>query len=193
MLWDLGSGQSLFDFDPGPIAPTPLGLAAGSRLLSFRPRLAAADIGDPPPTDEGEPAQRADAWTRRGAALEAVDGAAARDAYRQALTIEPDFVAAHLNLGRLLHEAGELDAAEVHYRAARAAAPDDVIAAFDLGVVLEDRGQLAAARAAYEGAVQLDSAHGDAVYNLAMVCEKLGDEASAIRHLQAYRRLTKPN
>ena len=47
---------------------------------------------------------------------------------------------AHLNLGRLLHEAGDPRAAEFHYRRAIPSAEQRALAAFNLGVALEDQG-----------------------------------------------------
>ena len=63
------------------------------------------------------------AWYERGCELEASDPAAAIVAYGRALAGRPDLADAHNNLGRLLHDRGELAAAESHYRLAVCAAP----------------------------------------------------------------------
>ena len=176
--WQPESGQTLLDFDgiarepaPEPPAPAPM----------------------PPATPFRSPraAPNADLWYERGCELESSDSAEAQQAYRRALEADPRHADAHVNLGRLLHEAGEAAAAEAHYRAALEVRPDDATAAFDLGVALEDLRRDAEAVDAYEKAVALDPGHADAFFNLAGACERLGRPAAAIRHLKAYRALVR--
>jgi tetratricopeptide (TPR) repeat protein len=134
----------------------------------------------------------------RGCALEATDVASAIAAYTRALAGRPDHADAHNNLGRLLHDAGELAAAEGHYRLAICADPAIGLYWYNLGVVVEDRGRSAEAVAAYEQALELDPALADAHYNLARQLELSGRRANdellmrrAIRHLVTYRQLAK--
>jgi Tfp pilus assembly protein PilF len=147
------------------------------------------------------------AWYELGCALEATDPSEAQIAYRRAIAGRPDLADAHNNLGRLLHDAGELAAAEAAYRralAAIAAAPLDALVGgealywFNLGVVLEDQGRSAEAIAAYERAVTIDDALADAHFNLArqieLAARACGDELMlrrAFRHLKAYRALAR--
>jgi tetratricopeptide (TPR) repeat protein len=63
-----------------------------------------------------EPARDAEHWFERGAVAEATQPAAALTAYERALALDPDQVAARVNLGRVLHETGQFDAAEHVYR-----------------------------------------------------------------------------
>lgn len=93
--------------------------------------------------------------------------------------------------GRLLHEAGHLEAAATHYRQALALRPSDSTAAFNLGVALEDQRRHADAIRAYETAIGADGTNADAHFNLARLLERAGRKAAAIRHLNAYRRLTR--
>ena len=65
----------------------------------------------------------ADDWYRLGCDLEPCDVDQALDAYRRALALAPDHADVHMNLGRLLHEAGRLEEAEAHYRQALDARP----------------------------------------------------------------------
>src|SRR5437867_2520907 len=70
------------------------------------------------------PAVSAAVWYERGCDLEEDAPAEGREAYRRALEIEPHHAGAHVNLGRLLHEAGDAAAAADHYRIAAQAAPE---------------------------------------------------------------------
>lgn len=167
--WNPESGQTLFDFDVSAIAPVaPLAPVA-------------------PPDD----ARGADEWYDLGCDLEDDSPEEARDAYRRAIELDPGHSYAHVNLGRLLHEAGELAAAEAHYRIALDVRPDDAVAAFDLGVALEDLGRTNDAIGAYQRAIANDPAHADAHFNLARLYEQSGNPAAAVRHLTAYRKLTR--
>ncbi|TMQ72346.1 MAG: tetratricopeptide repeat protein, partial [Candidatus Eisenbacteria bacterium] len=73
---------------------------------------------------------------------------------------------------------------------ALAARPDDATAAFNLGVALEDQRRPHAAAAAYENALAVDAEYADAHFNLGRLWERLGEPRKALRHLQAFRRLT---
>lgn len=171
-LWHPESGQALFDFGVGDVAAdvAPL-LAAAAR--------AAGDADD------------AEAFYAWGCDLEDGAPAQARDAYGKALALDPDHYGANLNLGRLLHEAGDAAGAERHYRRALAARPGDALALYDLGVALEDQGRDEAALAAYEESVAAGDTHPEAHHNAARVCERLGRRERALRHLAAWRRATR--
>lgn len=114
----------------------------------------------------------------------------ARTAYEQVLQMDPRHADAHINLGRLLHDAGALVEAERHYRAAIAAQPRNATAHYNLGVLLEDRCQLDAAIATYESATSIDPRHADAHFNAARLHDLAGHYEAALRHLRAYRNLT---
>lgn len=175
--WDAESGQARLDFDLGEVAAQAAPLV---RQAADEARRAPASAYD------------ADDWFDLASALETCDPEQAREAYRRLLEIEPSHAAGHLNLGRLLHEAGELSAAEAHYRTALVHDPEDATAVFNLGVVLEDLGRKAEAVQAYEQALRLDPTYADAHYNLAHLYEQLGQPRPALRHLQDYRALTHP-
>src|SRR5262249_33876136 len=131
----------------------------------------------------------ADEWHAFGLEIEGDDAKRARDAYETALKLDPSHADAHVNLGRLIHESGDLAGAESHYRTALEAEPAHAIAAFDLGVVLEDQKRLGEAADAYALSLKCDPSSADAHYRLASVFESLGRKSAAIRHLSAYRRL----
>ncbi|HEV8581959.1 MAG TPA: tetratricopeptide repeat protein [Thermoanaerobaculia bacterium] len=170
-VWNPESGQALFDFEgsePAREAPT----------LPLRP-----------PLERAEPTPAAE-WYERGCELEEDSPEEALAAYRKALELDPRLPDAHLNLGRLLHEMGDMAAAEEHYRLALDVLPDDPTAAYNLGVALQDLGRLREAVAAYEAALARDDRYADAHYNLAGVYELLGEREAAFRHLRTYRTLT---
>ncbi len=168
--WLPASGQELFDFAVADLAreAAPIARRSAARLETER-ELDAED------------------WYRLGCELEATDEPQAERAYARALALAPDHPDAHLNLGRLRHEAGDPTAAEHHYRRALAAAPGHATATFNLGVALEDLGRLEESAAAYRAALATDPDYADAHWNLAGVAEKLGATAEAIRHLSAYK------
>ncbi len=171
-LWTPESGQVLLDFEVADLAREAAPIA----------RLAAAAVRDRENLD-------AEGFYRLGCELEAEAPDEAIDAYTRGLALDPEHADSHLNLGRLRHEGGDLEAAEQHYRRALAIRPNDVIAAFDLAVALEDRGREHDAIEAYGRVLEVDPRFADAHYNLAGIHEKRGHRAAAIHHLASYRTL----
>lgn len=166
--WEPTSGQLVLDFsledlgDNVAIAP-----AAGSNR----------------PPNATELFERALELDDMGRADEAENG------YRRVLTLAPEHVPAMINLGRLLHAAGNLEDAEAWYRAALHVDPDHGVARFNLGVVLEDRGCNEAAIECYRAACAIQDAVADAHYNLARLYRINGDLEAAAHHMQCFRRL----
>ena len=173
--WQPESGQILFDF------------GGAEAVNEVAPIVRHADPEAPKKTHEFS----ADDWFEWGCELEPGSPGEAIAAYRRALELAPEHADAHVNLGRLLHEAGDPAAAEPHYEAALAARPDDGTAAFNLGVALEDQNKLPEARLAYLKATRLEPENADAHFNVARLAEKLGRPAEALQHLQKYRKLTR--
>lgn len=178
--WHAESGQIVFDFHAQPSSErggtvTPLQNARATVV---------------PVTSQENPLTARDLY-RRGCMLESTSPAEACDAYRAALELEPEFADAHVNLGRLLHEVGDVYAALVHYRAALSLHPGDTTASFNVGVALEDLGATVDAITAYRRALESDPRNPDAHYNLARLLEQDGKPDLAVRHLLLYRQLTK--
>ena len=120
--------------------------------------------------------------------LEEEDPAAAITLYWKSLAANPDHPDARLNLGRLLHLAGRLHEAERVYRSARG---HDATLLFNLGVLLEDMNRRADAITAYREALDQDATFADAHFNLARLYEREHNRRETLRHLLAYRRLTR--
>lgn len=171
--WIPESGQTLLDFEVAE-------LASGVAPIAHRAAAVRGDV-------EGRMA--AEDWYEMGCEFEEYDSEQATDAYRHAVELDPNHVDAHVNMGRLLHEAGDMRAAESHYRAALELEPEDATAAYNLGVLLEDLGRHPEAVAAYVQAIEADSEYADAHYNLAHLYEELGRKLDAVKHLQIYKRL----
>lgn len=120
--------------------------------------------------------------------IEDEDPAAAIAMYAKSLAADPDHQDARLNLGRLLHLAGRLQEAERVYRSARR---QDATLLFNLGVLLEDMNRRAEAITAYREALDQDATFADAHFNLARLFEREHNRRETLRHLLAYRRLTR--
>jgi tetratricopeptide (TPR) repeat protein len=165
--WQADSGQYLLAFDGDP--------AEG--LLSVIER-----------NDQAAAASAAD-WFGRGYDLEGEDAEAARQAYERAVAADPVHLDAHINLGRLLHEAGRLADAERVYRNAITVCGSDPVLLYNLGVLLEDMDRKNEAIEAYERALHRNPRLADCHYNLALLCEELDKPKQAIRHMAQYRRL----
>jgi tetratricopeptide (TPR) repeat protein len=171
--WQPETGQVLLDFEVADLA----------RRVAPLVKSAARRSGPSPLDAEG--------WYQWGCDLEDGAPAEARAAYGKSLELDPHHGGAHLNLGRLLHESGELKQAETHYRAALDDERHRALAAFNLGVALEDQGLSDEALFAYARAVDADPTLADAHHNLARLLEQLGRKADALRHLNTYRRLVR--
>jgi tetratricopeptide (TPR) repeat protein len=162
--WQADSGQYLLEFDGDP------------------------DEGSLNVIERSE-ATSAEQWFDRGFDLEKEDPGAARKAYERAIAANSGHLAAYINLGRLLHEAGRLSEAEAMYRRALAAQGPDPLLLYNFGVLLEDMDRRNDAVEAYEKALRGNPRMADCHYNLALLYKKLGRPKQALRHMAQYRRL----
>lgn len=167
--WQPDSGQFLFNFEVNDVA----------------------EKVSPPvlPSAPSAPPLSAEQWFALASELEDTSREEARQAYQQALDLNPRLADAHVNLGRLYHEAGEPARAEAHYRAAAEHAPDDPIPSFNLGTLLDDLGRRDEAIQAYQRAIERDPGFADAHYNLGLLFDALRRRPEAITHLRTARRL----
>jgi tetratricopeptide (TPR) repeat protein len=171
--WEPLSGQILLNFEVSEIAAevAPLVRRAAQQAVE---------------NDEG---MTAEDWYELACDLESCEQESARDAYRRALELDPEHVDAHVNLGCILYQEDNLEAAEAHYRAATRREPGHATAQFNLGVCAEDRGDLVRAVQFYTKAVEADPGMADAHLNLSLVYEKTGRPKLALRHLAIHRKL----
>jgi tetratricopeptide (TPR) repeat protein len=169
--WDPLSGQLHFEF---PLPQPPARRARAPRTPSAQPADAPRGAWD---------------WFDLALELEATDPVEASRAYLRALADDPELVDAHVNLGRLLQLAGQIEEAIEHYQASIRAASNDPTGVFNLGTALEELGRWNDALAAYRQAIAADGHFADAHFNLARLYEQLGHRAEAIRHLRMYQRL----
>lgn len=127
----------------------------------------------------------------RGVALEE-DPATAQQAiasYQKVLKLDPNYAAAHINLGTLFYNQSDYDLAEKHYRRAIECSPRYALAHFDLGNVLDETQRLDEAIAAYKTALLFAPTYADAHYNLALAYERSHQPRRALKHWSAYLKL----
>lgn len=173
-VWRADTGQLVFGFE---FAERP------GTLMSLPARVE--------PEPEGLAPMGADEWFDQALALEESDPPAAIAAYEQALQLRPDCPETLVNLGRLHAESGSVDAAALCFRRALDIDPRDATALYNLGVVAQDIGKDDEAVQLYERALALDPSIAEAHYNLATIFDRQGDGRAAIRHINAYRKLTR--
>jgi tetratricopeptide (TPR) repeat protein len=178
--WHVESGQVLLTFDEAAPAEAPVA------TLPARTIPPAA----PPVRSDVAPLSIDEVYTI-GCDLDEADPEHAAASYEEVLKRSPQHADAHINLGRLLHERGDLTGAETHYRAALQARPFDPTAHFNLGVALEDLGRHNDALEAYQNAIAADARNADAHYNAARLYDLLGDYSAALRHLRICRELAR--
>ncbi len=169
-VWEPESGQVVFDFDVSGVAEKAVALSETRAVV--RPDTATAYD-----------------WYAYADDVESADPIAAEEAYHRAIELDPQFVEAHLNLGRLLHAGGAVRDALGEYEAALEAGGDDATTWFNIGVARQDLGESANAVDAYERALSLAPRFADARYNLAALYEAEGEVTLALQHLRAYKDL----
>lgn len=167
------SGQLLLDFDVAPAAE-------GATVMFFQRQPAQAS-----------PIEDANTWFSHGEDIEPTDKDAAEAAYRKALALAPDYADAYVNLGALLCDAGRCDEAVELYDEALRHCPSAPAVHFNRAIALEDIGRVNDALAGYETCLGLSPELANAHFNAARLYEKSGDFQKALRHFNAYRRLSR--
>jgi tetratricopeptide (TPR) repeat protein len=182
------SGQYLLGFEGNPDRGS-LRVVEPSRPWAAPTKTPDAEA-NPVGAAHGRDQSRDDAYELGIELEQAGDREAAIKAYERAVADDPTRLDAHINLGRLLHEAKRLAQAEHAYRTALRLCGEDAVLLFNLGVLLDDRGRDADALKAYDAALRVDPALADCHYNLSLLYQKLRKPKDALRHMAQYRRLT---
>ena len=176
--WRAESGQLVFEFE---LEPPPGGEAA----------MAAMPVRREAPGPEPTASLTAEQWFERALSLEESDPAQAIEAYARAIHLRPDCGESQINQGRLYAETGRPQLAAACFQRALQLDPRDATALYNLGVVAQDAGRDLEAVELYKRALAVDSNLAEAHYNLATIFDRSGDPQRAIRHINAYRKLTR--
>jgi tetratricopeptide (TPR) repeat protein len=172
--WDATSGQLLLDLEVAPLRGEVAFLDAAPRNI----------VGREKQTEE---------WFALAEELTDTDVIGAEQAYRKVLELSPSpHYDAYNNLGVLLCEVetrceealAVFDRALEHF-------PQDALLHFNRAVALEELERYDAAVAAYQRCIELNPDHADAHFNIARLSEIRGDKQGLLRHLSAYRRLSR--
>ncbi len=185
-------GQLAFDFQLQPAK----GETQPAKVVRLTPRTAQRADQQQRFGPQGDPDEQAIELAARyfgeGAELDTGDEtqqAAAMSSYRRALTLDPQMVAALVNLANLHYARDAIIEAEALYEKALAIEPGCFEAYFNLGNVYHDTGRFEAAVHCYKQALMLDAGYADAHFYLAVTLEKLGRSGDARPHWNHYQRL----
>ena len=131
----------------------------------------------------------------RGLCLEGLgDNGSAIAAFERAVSLNREAAAEsawpHYHLGSLLHDLGDLDAAETALARALIADPAHAHAQRELGIVHLKANKLRLAAEALEGAAQLLPLDASVQYSLVSVYRRLGREGDAAAAMDRFRELT---
>jgi tetratricopeptide (TPR) repeat protein len=162
---------------------------SGQFLFNFDPRAIVQKVKFSRPPKRVQNSLTAEQWSNLALELEASSIKEAQRAYHLALDLDPQMANAHLNLGKLYHDGGELEKAGAHYQAAVKIDAEDPSAHFNLGVLLEDLKRPQEAIRAYRNAIKREPSFADAHYNLGLLCESLGNKTEAVAHFRTARKI----
>jgi tetratricopeptide (TPR) repeat protein/glycosyltransferase involved in cell wall biosynthesis len=101
------------------------------------------------------------------------------ECYQRAIAIDPNYAAAHSNLGVVKQQSGQLTEAIAHYRQALEIDPNLGETASNLGSALAEAGDKEGAIAQYQRALSLNPNCAEALVNLGLLREEQGDVAEA--------------
>ena len=124
-------------------------------------------------------------WKLLGGALQ-MQGKDALAASRKVVELLPGDAEAHFNLGNILKELGQLDAALASYRNAVVVKPDFALVYYSMGNMQQGLGQLDAAVFSYRRAIQIKTDFAEAHTSLGSVLKDLDQfEASVASYRRA--------
>jgi tetratricopeptide (TPR) repeat protein len=108
----------------------------------------------------------------------------AEESLRRALEIEPESVAAHLNLAMLLVEMDRMREAEKEFRTVLRIEPDNAQAAYNLGVLLAGKGETEEGLSWCREAHRIEPENPKYTYTLAFYLHGAGESGEAVRVLE---------
>ena len=111
--------------------------------------------------------------------------AAAAEAFRAGLELEPDNVAIRHTLGTALHQMGDVGAAIREFERVLRIEPSHTRALFSLGVILASEGRYEDARSRFEAAVEHEPEYVQARLALAQLSQELGRPEDALAQYEA--------
>ena len=185
MLIAARQGQLEFDFrlDAAPAKIITLRRPETARQPANTPIEASAAMHDTALAEE---------YFRAASALDDGDDSTqdeAAAAYRKALELDPDLVAALINLANIHYSRDELAEAQALYERAIGLESDFFEAHFNLGNIYHDLGRFPEAQGCYREALRLNPVYADAHFYLAVTFEKMGFSQDARPHWRAYQQL----
>lgn len=101
------------------------------------------------------------------------------ETYRRVVSLAPDWIEAHINLGVAYYQTGQLGDARIAFARAVELDPSNGISRYNLGCVLEELGEIEEAIEQLRRAEAAMPAHADVHFNLALAYEKRGERRSA--------------
>lgn len=162
--------------------------ADGQLVLDFEEPTPPKAVEAPTPLTADPEERTALDWFEAGCELDARPGrlADAIEAYRRAVTLDPDFADAHCNLGTVYFNQGDRDAARKWYEEALERDDTHLEAHFNLANLFEEAGRRESAVHHYKAALRTDPLFADAHLNLALLYEKLDLHRTAGQHWRLY-------
>jgi len=110
------------------------------------------------------------------------------ESYREVLSLAPEWIDAHINLGVALYQLGRVEEARDQFAAAVQLDPLSGISRYNLGCVLEEQGHIDEAIDHLRRAARAMPGHADVHFNLALAYEKRRERDLARAEWVAYLR-----
>jgi tetratricopeptide (TPR) repeat protein len=152
-------------------------------FAEFKPRGQILSLHHAP-----EPARTAEEWYQLGYEFDTDPKThdKAIEAYENALTLQPNYVEAMINLANIYYARRELERGRQLLERAAQLDPDNHMIHYNLGNIYDDAGQMDKALRSYRKALEFFPEYEPALFNLALVYEKLGLVGKAQQLWQKY-------
>ena len=104
----------------------------------------------------------------------------AENLYNKILKVEPNFIAAHRNLGVLFRSLGEFKKAISSFEKIIEIDPNYINAHYSIGVIYKENGEYQKAKKKFEKLIEIDPNHLNTLNDLGLTYKELGDNKKAI-------------